>query len=446
MLQKHDLRLINPALALIKQRKPFKTWLVREGSERAKVIQRRLRQSFMLTSVENLWPASLQDRFIAVKELGAGGQSTVFLVRERGADAREFALKILETSTINAINIARFKDEFAILRDLDNPFIIKAYELINLGETPAILMEAVKGKNLLEVIQEQKLNTPEIEKIFSGILMGLDALHSRSLAHRDLKLENVIIDKNYNPKLIDLGFLKRVGGLESENLENLLGTIQYLAPEYIKHNHYDFKSDLYSVALMLYECLTGRRWLAGKTPEQSLQYLYEINFEFPRLALAGLPVKFQEVIERGLSIQPRKRFDSAKAMRLAILSENGSEKPFQQVSVQENVNIQLVNSRRKTQEFLSDKRKAHNRIMLIILLIVLSALAFSASTLIMTFKNHKTSQAEAIKEEEQIHSQEVYEHSDNEGNISNQEVDIFDVEAEKKDDTWLEFDERHMLQ
>jgi serine/threonine protein kinase len=214
----------------------------------------------------------------------------------------------------------------------------------------------------------KKLSFTEIEKIFNDVLEALQELHDHGIAHRDIKLENILVNPNGHAKVTDLGFLKRTSGFEKEDIDNLLGTVQYLAPEYIKHGHYDYRSDLYAVALMLFECLSGRRWLAGKSPEQSLNYLYEINFEFPKLALSGMSVKFTQVLERGLANQPWKRFDSARSMRLAILSENGSEKPFKSVNVKESVNIQDVSARRKTQEFLSLKKKRNDRLILIALI------------------------------------------------------------------------------
>lgn len=302
-------------------------------------------------------PAKLANRFRVVRILGSGGLSSVYLVEDHLSNGAYRALKILKDNKLDPENLIRFKEEFAVLEKIEHPNLIKAYELVEINNSIGYLMEVVVGSNLLEVVRNKKLEYLEIELIFSSVLSALFELHNNKLAHRDIKLENVLIGEDGSVKLSDLGLMKRTDTSDNSETGVLLGTSQYLPPEYVKHSVYNFRSDLYAVGLMLYECLAGKRWLEGKNGQVAIDYLREMKFEFPKLALAGLPHKYQRILEIALASQPWKRFADAEAMRLALLSETGDASSSEAVQVSENICIRSAHERRKTSEFLSRRGK-----------------------------------------------------------------------------------------
>lgn len=298
-------------------------------------------------------PPEFLARFEVLRRLGSGGLSSVYLVQERANPGFPMAFKLLDPGSLDADNLKRFRNEFEVLTTLRHPNLIEAYELIETRTAVGYLMEYVEGRNMLEVLRTRKPSHSEVDLVFSQLLSALFELHQNGLAHRDIKLENVLVRDDGFIKLSDLGLLKQVGGTKNTETGVLLGTSQYLPPEYVKHSVYDARSDLYAVGLMLFECLAGKRWLEGKQGAEAIRYLCEINFEFPKLALAGLPYKYQRILETVLSVQPWKRYESAEAMRRAVISDNGDPEPTEIIEVAQHLDIQVVKERRKTAEMLS---------------------------------------------------------------------------------------------
>lgn len=308
-------------------------------------------------AVDNHWPRALSTRFKPVRKLGTGGVSSVFLVEELKSPGFQMALKLLNPKYVGGDSLGRFRKEFEVLTSIQHTNIVEAYEITEQDGCIAYLMEHVEGRNLLEVLRDEKISHSNIDNIFSQVLAALGELHKNGLAHRDVKLENVLVGDNGIIKLSDLGLLKQTSGEHATEAGILLGTTQYLPPEYVKHGVYDFRSDIYAVGLMLFECLVGKRWLNDKNGAKAIRYLCDRNFEFPKLALSGLPHKYQRILERALAVQPWKRYKSAERMKLAILSADGNSRETPTVEVTENFTIQSVNARLKTQTFVCTKSR-----------------------------------------------------------------------------------------
>jgi len=303
-------------------------------------------------------PPTLSERFELVRTLGVGGASAVYLVNDKTRpDSEPIALKLLDAHGLDPDNLIRFKKEFEILKTLRHPNLIQAFELIEAPQAAGYLMEYVDGKNLLEILRIKRPSYREIDLIFSQLLGALFELHQHGLAHRDIKLENVLIRNDGFVKLSDLGLMKQLKGVSNTETGVLLGTSQYLPPEYVKHSLYDSRSDIYTLGLMLFECIAGKRWLEGKSGAEAVRYLCEINFEFPKLALAGLPNKYQRILTTALAVQPWKRYASAEIMRRAVLSEQGDPEPTQTMEVAHHLNLHAFEARRRTTELISIRER-----------------------------------------------------------------------------------------
>lgn len=140
-------------------------------------------------------------------------------------------------------------------------------------------------------------------------------------------------------KLSDLGIVKQLEKPGSTAKGILLGTTQYLPPEYVRFNHYDARGDIYAVGLMLYECLSGNRWLQHRPGQKAVELLSDRNFEFPKVALAGLPRKYVNILERALAVDPAARYAKAELMQEAILSATGSADRIIPVEVKEQLHL-----------------------------------------------------------------------------------------------------------
>ncbi|MBN8548176.1 MAG: serine/threonine protein kinase [Deltaproteobacteria bacterium] len=262
---------------------------------------------------------ALADRFEVVEVVGEGASGAVYRVKDRMQGGREVALKILlNNAAFDENTLQRFVAELRILQKIQHPNIVEAYDLIELGETIAFTMEYVPGSDLGELFRSRRIQHDEIDPIFRQILSALHELHRHGIVHRDIKLENILITADGHVKLSDLGLMKcgELDGMTKTGV--LLGTAQYMPPEYVRGSMYDQRGDLYAVGLMLYELLTCKRRLSDKNGNEALEYLIKTRFQIPRITLTGLPRRYLDIIDRALDPDPEMRFQSAVEMREAF--------------------------------------------------------------------------------------------------------------------------------
>ena len=257
----------------------------------------------------------MANRFEVLGILGEGGASAVYRVADREHNNEERALKILlNNEAFDEHTLARFKDELRVCQQIRHPNIIEAYDLIALDKTIAFTMEYVPGSDLGRIFAQRQIQYEEIDKIFTQFLSALAELHKHNIVHRDIKLENVLIRNDGVVKLTDLGLIKHQDSKGLTRTGVLLGTAQYMPPEYIKAGKYDERGDIYATGVMLYEILTRKRRLHDKPGMQAIEHLLKTRFEIPKLPLEGLPRKYQTLIERSLDPSPRKRYQTPSEM------------------------------------------------------------------------------------------------------------------------------------
>lgn len=248
----------------------------------------------------------------------------MFFVKDSFRNGKEVALKVLaDENAFDEHTLIRFKEELQICSSIRHPNLVEAYDLIDLGDNVAFTMEFVNGYDLSKAIKEKMLPFEDIDSIVGQVLLALAELHRHNIIHRDIKLENVLVGYDGTVKLSDLGLMKKLDARSLTRPGVLLGTAQYMPPEYIKEGKYDARGDLYAVGILLYELLTGKRRLQEMAGMQAIEYLIKTKFSFPRITLSGLPRKYRDVIERALEVDPRKRFQSAAEMRDALVNNSG---------------------------------------------------------------------------------------------------------------------------
>lgn len=279
----------------------------------------------------------LAERFELVKHLGEGAAGAVFLVRDIKKNGQLVALKILtKTDAFDEHTLKRFITELEVAKSINHPNIVAAYDLIEMNDSIAYTMEYVEGRDLSTMAESKLLSYGEIDSIMTQILSGLSELHKRKILHRDLKLENILVSSNGIAKLVDLGLMKRVDD-ESKLTKTgiLLGTAQYLPPEYIKEGVYDERSDIYAAGLILYELLSGERRLQNFSGNEAIDYLLETGFRVPKvsnLARGQIPSKYESILNLSLNPKSSKRYNSADKM-IEDFSNNFVKEAVQSKSV-----------------------------------------------------------------------------------------------------------------
>ena len=196
-------------------------------------------------------------------QIGKGGMSSVYLA-EHELMKRRVAIKVLPPSRVNDSSyLERFRLEARAVAKLDDPNIVRAYDIDNEDKIHYIVMEYVDGQDLHQIVAGQgPLDYDRAADYIAQVANGLQHAHEMGLVHRDIKPANCLVDRHSTVKLLDLGLAKLTeddqASLTMANEENVLGTADYLAPEQALNSHEaDSRSDIYSLGCTLYFLLTG---------------------------------------------------------------------------------------------------------------------------------------------------------------------------------------------
>lgn len=261
----------------------------------------------------------LASRFEIIKVLGEGAAGSVFHVRDYERDGKEVALKVLQNSAaFDEHTFERFRAEIRMLQEVQHPHIVSAFDYIPLEHTIAYTMEYVKGQDLAHLILERPLTFTELDRIFDQLLSALEALHGKGIFHRDLKLENILYSEDREIKITDFGLAKQEAARGLTRTGVLLGTAQYMPPEYIQKGLFDGQSDIYCVGILLYELIVRKRYLDDKSGKDAISYLIAKEFQVELELPPYTPPNYIEIIHRAMEPDPAHRFKTAAEMRQAF--------------------------------------------------------------------------------------------------------------------------------
>ena len=270
----------------------------------------------------SLPPAILGQRYRLERRLAQGGMAEVWLATDLSL-TRQVAVKLLKpTLAADPVLAERFRREAIAVAQLSHPNIVAVYDAIEEkigGERrQAVVMQLINGKSLRQLLDEQKRLSPDLTMhIGACVAAALDAAHRGGLVHRDVKPGNILITPDGRVLLTDFGIAKGLGGdgddLTSPNV--MMGTAKYLSPEQVRGRRLDGRADLYSLCLVLYECLAGRVPFLGETDaDTALARLNRDPTDLTRLR-PTLPYGLAALIHRLLARKPDDRYASGAELR-----------------------------------------------------------------------------------------------------------------------------------
>jgi serine/threonine-protein kinase len=258
-------------------------------------------------------------RYRAQRRLGSGGMAEVWCAEDEVL-GRRVALKLMGGRFAESPEFReRFRREAQAAAGLTHPNIVAIFDRSEWDGTPYIAMELVDGKTLKELVTERGPLPPEIALgLTEQILRALGYAHRRGIVHRDIKPQNVIIDREGQAKVADFGIARAGDTSEMTQTGAIVGTVQYLSPEQAEGHPVDRRADLYSVGIVLYELLTGQVPFDGEAPISiAIKQINERPVP-PRQLEPRVPPAVEGVVLRALEKDPARRFQSAEEFIAAL--------------------------------------------------------------------------------------------------------------------------------
>src|SRR5919107_811723 len=210
--------------------------------------------------------ALLAGRYRTIERVGSGGMATVLLAEDERL-GRRVAVKRLHAESPED-PARRFRREARLGASLNHPNLVAVYDIVTDEEDVLIVMEYVEGETLRDALERAPLEPERATEVLRGVAAALDHAHAEGIIHRDVKPANVLLGRDGRVKLADLGIATAVEGTRITMSGTVLGTAAYMAPEALEGHSPGPVADVYSLAVVAWECFSGKRAYEGKTPLQ----------------------------------------------------------------------------------------------------------------------------------------------------------------------------------
>ena len=264
--------------------------------------------------------------------LGAGGMGEVYRARDARLN-RDVAVKVVPPSFAgDADRLERFEQEARAAAALNHPNILSVFDVGMHDAAPYVVSELLEGETLRERLTQSSIPVRKAVEYAVQLAHGLAAAHEKGIVHRDLKPENIFLTSDERLKILDFGLAKLTeteqtiaGASHAPTTPRfvtqpgmLLGTMGYAAPEQLRGLHVDYRADIFSFGVILYEMLSGKRAFAGPTVIDTMSAILKDNPAELPLAERHIPPALSRVVDRCLEKNPAARFQSTRDLGFAL--------------------------------------------------------------------------------------------------------------------------------
>ena len=259
-------------------------------------------------------------RYVILARLGAGGMGVVYAAYDPELD-RKVALKVLrpiaDASASSTEGRTRLLREAQAMAKLAHPNVAAVYDAGAFGEHVFIAMEFVEGQTLTQVMKKQRLSVQQIKHVLYYACIGLDHAHQQGIFHRDVKPDNFMITKAGVVKVMDFG-IARIRESDLTQTGSVMGTPAYMSPEQVNGQKIDARSDIFSLGVILYELLTGRKPFTGESVSSLMFAIIQGTPAQPSTVDGKINTTWDEILRKALAKDREARYATAKEFAQAI--------------------------------------------------------------------------------------------------------------------------------
>lgn len=259
-------------------------------------------------------PPTFEKLYTLDEKIQLGRCCVVWSGKSKETD-KTYAIKVVDRTKMDPAEDETVLNEVSLMKSLRHPNVVKLFDFFETPERFYIIMQKCSGDVLDRVVSLKRYTEKEARQLSAGLIKGVNYIHDRKIAHRDLKPQNLLLensDDNTSVKICDFGFAKRVHVPQS--LTTLCGSKHYVAPELLKNHPYDESADMWSVGVIIYFLLAGHLPFNANDQQDLFQLIRLGKFSFESKYWAGISDEAMDLIEKLLEVDPASRATASEAL------------------------------------------------------------------------------------------------------------------------------------
>ncbi|HUQ50323.1 MAG TPA: protein kinase [Terriglobales bacterium] len=272
----------------------------------------------------NTGPGQRLGRFLLIEQIGAGGMGVVYRARDENLQ-RDVAVKVLPAGSLTDDQARkRFRNEALALSRLNHPHIASVYDFDSAQGVDFLVLELVGGEPLDEVLRTRELPEKEVLRLGAQLADALDAAHRQGIVHRDLKPGNLRLTTDGQLKVLDFGLAQAVPlatsvqDMKTQSATSTAGTVPYMAPEQLRGEKVDARSDIWSAGCVLYELATGHLPFDARNSADLSAAILQQQPTMPVSRSRPFSQRFQDIILKCLEKDAEARYQSSRELAIDL--------------------------------------------------------------------------------------------------------------------------------